>query len=251
MTTSDSPIAPVQIVSAHELVLEQINTALALGRFRAGDTLPRERDLADMLQVSRATVREALAVLASQGTIEVRRGRNGGLYVRERSMEQDERLELLRKNRERLHQTFEYRLVVESAGARFAAQRRTPEQVADLQAHVVAMQGIEDRIVEEYDPKLVTEFLAVDNDFHLGIARASDNPWIAEATLHARVEMFRPVGAIFERLEPNANHLHAQICAAIAARDDESAARWMTEHIEETQASVEAWLSPQVRSSNL
>ena len=74
-------IEPVQLMLAHELVLEQLRTALALGRFRAGDTLPRERDLAEMLQCLRPPVREALAVLASEGVIEIRRGRGGGLFV--------------------------------------------------------------------------------------------------------------------------------------------------------------------------
>src|ERR1700683_2760315 len=41
-TAASAPrIEPVQLVLAHELVLEQLRTALALGRFRVGDTLPR------------------------------------------------------------------------------------------------------------------------------------------------------------------------------------------------------------------
>jgi GntR family transcriptional repressor for pyruvate dehydrogenase complex len=245
---SDTRIEPVQLVLAHELVLEQIRTALALGRFRAGETLPRERDLADMLGVSRATVREAIAVLASQGVIEVRRGRNGGLFVNDRTIDQAAKVKLLRENRERLRETFEYRSVVETAAAKYAAERRTQKQLTELHVLLNEMQRLEDALAESHDAKLLAEFLAVDNDFHLGIARASRNPWLAKATLAARVEMFRPVGSIFERLEPNANHLHAQIYDAIADKDGTSAARWMAEHIDETRESVEAWLRPRSRS---
>ena len=241
-------IEPVQLVLAHELVLEQIRTALALGRFRAGDTLPRERDLAEMLQVSRPPVREALAVLAAEGVIEIRRGRNGGLFVTGRPADEASKVKLLRENRERLRETFEYRIIVESAAARYAAQRRTRSELTGLRGMVVEMQRLSDLLSERYDAKLLGEFFAVDNDFHLGIAHASRNDWLAKATLAARIEMFRPVGSIFERLEPQANHLHEQIVTAIADKDAESAGRWMAEHIEETRASIESWLQPKART---
>jgi GntR family transcriptional repressor for pyruvate dehydrogenase complex len=241
-------IEPVQLVLAHELVLEQLRTALALGRFRAGDTLPRERDLAEMLQVSRPPVREALAVLASEGVIEIRRGRGGGLFVTGRSVDGASKVKLLRENRERLRETFEYRIVIESAGARYAAQRRTRSELTDLRGMVAEMQRLSDSLTEHHDAKLLGDFLAVDNDFHLGIARASRNDWLAKATLAARIEMFRPVGSVFDRLEPQANHLHEQIFTAIEGKDPEAAARWMAEHIAETLASIESWLQPKSRT---
>ena len=74
-------IEPVQLVVAHELVLEQIRTALALGRFRAGDTLPRERDLADMLGVSKTPVREALAQLRREGLVRIVPQRGASVFT--------------------------------------------------------------------------------------------------------------------------------------------------------------------------
>lgn len=234
----------MQLVLAHELVLEQIRTALALGRFRVGDTLPRERDLAEMLQVSRPSVREALAVLASEGVIEVRRGRNGGLFVTGRPMDDAAKVKLLRENRERLRETFEYRIVVESAAARLAAERRSRAELSELRDQVAEMRRLADLDGEQHDPMVVGDFFAVDNDFHLGIARTSRNDWLEQAVLSARIEMFRPIGSIFDHLEPQANHLHEQILTAITDKDGPAAARWMTEHIEETRASVESWLHP-------
>jgi GntR family transcriptional regulator, transcriptional repressor for pyruvate dehydrogenase complex len=241
---SAAGLQPVRIAHAHELVLEQIRTALALGRFRAGDFLPRERDLAEMLQVSRPPVREALAVLASEGVIEIRRGRSGGLCVTGRPIDEATKVKLLRENRERLRETFEYRIVVESAAARMAAERRSRAELDELSGLVAEMQRLADLDSELHDPKVIGDFFAVDNEFHLGIARASRNEWLQKATLSARIEMFRPVGSIFDHLEPQANHLHAQILTAIADKDGESAARWMTGHIEETRASIESWLHP-------
>jgi GntR family transcriptional regulator, transcriptional repressor for pyruvate dehydrogenase complex len=247
-TASAPRIEPVQLMLAHELVLEQLRTALALGRFRAGDTLPRERDLAEMLQVSRPPVREALAVLASEGVIEIRRGRGGGLFVTGRPADEASKVKLLRENRERLRETFEYRIVIESAAARYAAHRRTRSELAELRHMVTEMQRLSDLLAERHDATLLGDFLAVDNDFHLGIARASRNDWLAKATLAARIEMFRPVGSIFDRLEPQANHLHEQIVTAVADKDGDGAARWMSEHIGETLASIESWLQPRSRA---
>jgi DNA-binding GntR family transcriptional regulator len=110
------------------------------------------------------------------------------------------------------------------------------------------MQRLSHSLTEHHDAKLLGDFLAVDNDFHLGIARASRNDWLAKATLAARIEMFRPVGSVFDRLEPQANHLHEQIFTAIEGQDAEAAAQWMAEHIGETLASIEAWLQPKTRA---
>ena len=51
------------------------------GPVRARQRLPTERELAAMLGVSRATVREAIARLAESGYVTVRRGRSGGTFV--------------------------------------------------------------------------------------------------------------------------------------------------------------------------
>jgi GntR family transcriptional regulator, transcriptional repressor for pyruvate dehydrogenase complex len=60
----------------------------------------------------------------------------------------------------------------------------------------------------------------------------------------ARVEMFRPVGHLFKNLEPNADHLHGDILAAIGDRDGERAYALMFEHIEGTRRVVDAWIKP-------
>ena len=48
-----SGMTPVRVVAAHELVLDQIRTAISLGRYRPGDFLPPERALAEFLHVAR------------------------------------------------------------------------------------------------------------------------------------------------------------------------------------------------------
>src|SRR5204862_5967386 len=59
-------------------------TAIALGEYLPGERLPSERDLAALIGVSRSTIREASGRLLAAGLVDVRRGRQGGIYVRAR-----------------------------------------------------------------------------------------------------------------------------------------------------------------------
>ena len=73
----------VKLVSRHvaDQIVDRLVTAVALGVYVPGDRLPSERELSDMLGVSRTGVRDALRQLAEAGYIEVRRGRAGGSFV--------------------------------------------------------------------------------------------------------------------------------------------------------------------------
>jgi DNA-binding FadR family transcriptional regulator len=58
-----------------------VRGAISAGSDVAGDQLPTERDLAGLLHVSHAVVREALPVLELSGVVVVRRGGNPGVFV--------------------------------------------------------------------------------------------------------------------------------------------------------------------------
>ena len=60
---------------------EEIRRLVRLGKAREGGQLPSERDLANALQVSRATVRAALRILRDEGELETRSGRSSGTFV--------------------------------------------------------------------------------------------------------------------------------------------------------------------------
>ena len=65
---------PPQRRRIHEDVAEQLRDAILDGRFRAGQKLPPERDLAEEFRVNRTSVREAIKVLEGLGLISVRQG---------------------------------------------------------------------------------------------------------------------------------------------------------------------------------
>lgn len=64
-----------------ESVIDRLTEAVRIGFLNAGQQLPPEPALAEQLDVSTVTLREALAVLRSRGLIETRRGRHGGSFV--------------------------------------------------------------------------------------------------------------------------------------------------------------------------
>src|ERR1039457_2469685 len=64
-----------------EAVVTQIADAIRTGELHRGDRLPSERLLAERMEVSRPTLREALRVLAEAGVVEVRPGATGGTFV--------------------------------------------------------------------------------------------------------------------------------------------------------------------------
>ena len=77
----DVVLRPVRGHHAFEGCVEQLATAIRLGVFPLGSALPPERDLAERMGVSRATLREAIAGLRAAGMVSTTRGRGGGTVV--------------------------------------------------------------------------------------------------------------------------------------------------------------------------
>ncbi len=223
-------MAAIRAPASYELVLDQIRRAIQIGRFLAGERLPSERDLADQLGVSRTTVREAMRVLQGEGLIETRRGRSGGAIVIAPETTPAERRGLVRRRLAELENVFDYRLAIEPAAARLAADRRTKSDVAALREIVTALGSLATTSAHE-TPSPVARFFATDAEFHDRIAQATRNPLLVEAVGDARAAMFLPVGGVFTELHPDANRGHEEIFAAIETGDGNAAREAMSEHI--------------------
>jgi len=68
------PFRPPQRRRIHEEVGEQLRDAILDGRFKAGQKLPPERELAEEFQVNRTSLREAIKMLEGRGLVTVRQG---------------------------------------------------------------------------------------------------------------------------------------------------------------------------------
>lgn len=241
--SSKTALKPVRQIAAHELVLDQMRRAIEAGQFRPGDRLPSERDMAEQLDVSRTTVRAAVSVLEREGLLVVKRGRGGGFIVRAPQSDPDTARVMLMKNREAIRSAFEFRAIVESAAARLAASRRTDSQILTLRALLESMNTSLGICLADQTAHNVAQFQSIDSMFHLGIAAAAHNPQLSEAVLSARRQMWTPVGALFGRLETNANDHHDEILDAIEAGDGDLAGERMESHLLDTRQTLESWLN--------
>ncbi|MEU0483134.1 FCD domain-containing protein [Streptosporangium sp. NPDC006013] len=240
--TENNSLGPIRQIAAHELVLDQIRRSMDLGQFRPGDRLPAERELAEMLDVSRTTVRTAVSVLEREGRIAVRRGRGGGFLVLEPTYDAAEARRELKRNKVAVRDAFDYRVIVETGAARLAAERRKAADIPRLRDLVRRMSETIDAARDSPSTAQITDFQLLDSAFHLGIARATGNEQLVRSVELARSAMWLPVGAIFGRIEDNANDHHADILEAIRTKDPDLAAATMAAHIDETRHTIESWL---------
>jgi DNA-binding FadR family transcriptional regulator len=154
-------------------VVEQIQDAIFDGRLKTGETLPAERELKAMFNVSRGTLREALRVLEQKGLIEIRLGVGGGSVVKSLDTAQvSESIGLLiRSQNISLNHLAEFREDVEGIVAAHAAERHTAQEIKWLrqllaQARECVDQGSSRR----------NAFIDIDKQIHMNLAVITENP---------------------------------------------------------------------------
>ncbi|MCX6398426.1 MAG: FCD domain-containing protein [Propionibacteriales bacterium] len=241
--TPSPHLEPVRQIAAHELVVDELRRSLDQGQFRPGDRLPSERELADILHVSRTTVRSAVAVLEAEHRLSVRRGRGGGFTVLAPAHDHPASEQQAEVGLRDLRDLFDLRLVVETGAVQLAAARRTTDDLTDLANLLGRMQQVIREERRRPSTALVYEFQALDNRFHLGLARCSRNAHLIAQVEAVRGAMWGPVGSVFRDLEPNANDLHSDILAAVRGGDGENASALMAEHIDSTHRTLASWLA--------
>lgn len=70
---------PIKNRNNHQYIVDEIKKMILYGHLKVGDKLPPERELAELYQVSRTSIREALKFLEAQGLLEIRQG--DGNYI--------------------------------------------------------------------------------------------------------------------------------------------------------------------------
>lgn len=212
--------------SAPQFALERLYELLE--RCGPGQRLPSQREIADALAISRPSVREAIAVLHAIGLVEVRHGR--GVYVtREPTLARVLRRVTSVLLREiTIRELFDVRQTIELEVARLAALNASAEQRDDLVARAKAMREILDPVV----------FNQADVEFHLGIARASQNRlWVhmldmvGSLLFRSFLESDLAAGPNMAQRIQRAAEQHVQIAAAIASGNPEGARVEMERHL--------------------
>lgn len=142
-TTGTPPgVAVRRVRKAYEQVADQLRELIMTGELTPGQRLPSEPALAADFGVSRATIREALRVLAAQSLIRTSKGAAGGSFVTLPTVDYissfvHANVNLLTETkRVTLEELLEARELVEVPAARLAALRRTDEDVERLRGTV-------------------------------------------------------------------------------------------------------------------
>ena len=222
---------PVETKRASEAIFEQIRELIIRGELQPGNRLPSERNMIEMFQRSRPTIREALRMLERAGYIRTVAGSNGAVIMAPNDKNLENSLtDALSIGHIPLEQLAEYRTASEAVTAAWAAQRRTDEDIRAMESILIKMADCLDNYEQSVD---------LDPDFHGLIAKAAKNSvsvvfnrtfsrlnrtfmnkTLASMSREEQLEMCRRV-----------HQMHETIFAAIKAGDAEGASAAMRIHL--------------------
>ena len=212
-------------------IVERIRMWIIKGYLKEGDTLPSERDLAQMFDVSRMPVSQALKILEFLGVVQHVRGK--GVCVKKIDMHQLlNNIGFLMLDPQRgLPDLFEARRAIEVHAAKLASQRRTK---ADLDAMEDALLEMERNIVMQ---KSVDK---ASMRFHSALIAAADNDvlvkvndFLAELLMFSRQKSLKDASR-----QDVAVTYHKRIFQAILEQNETQAGSAMDEHLRELLASI-------------
>jgi GntR family transcriptional repressor for pyruvate dehydrogenase complex len=222
-----------------DYVIEEIRNMLVSGELKEGDKLPNQNEFSVQLGVSRSSLREALQTLTLMGVIEQRprlgtviRSGNVDLWTEKMSpplvSDAEATLELIKARR-----------YIEIGSAELAARNATDDEIRKIGALIAGMKkALREKRVEDYT--------GMDVSFHHQLAAASHNRYILHMFITIRKlmeqfiwETFSVMPGLLER----SLGFHQNIYAALTKRDGKKAARDMSRHLQDIEASLGKYYS--------
>lgn len=209
--------SPVTGFPANATMTTRVHDALE-SAIITGDLKPGERIHADVLAaqfgMSRIPVREALRSLHAAGWVDIKP--RHGVHVRERTLTE-------------LGELFEFRAVVEGLVARWAAARRTGEDLKLLAARI-------------QDSKQASDVPATASGFYAALRAAAKNSVLADtsAALEKRAHFY--FSTVEHDLGEDWLHVHEAVLEHVRAQDASAAEEAAHRHIEDTGRAVAALL---------
>jgi GntR family transcriptional regulator, transcriptional repressor for pyruvate dehydrogenase complex len=213
-------------------ISHQLVEAIVSGRYKPGDQLPPERDLAVMFETSRVAVREALGALIAKGILSTRQGSGTTVNPTEQWNTLDPVILMLRDGDQTLDQLHEVRRIIEPELAALAAQRITPEELEALR-----------QLVDLPLDDTIEQHIERDTNFHVAIARVTKNTVlqivlssIGDLLRESRRRSFIVPGELAA-----ARNWHRMVFEAIERHDPEAARLAMVEHMGQVGHSLDSY----------
>lgn len=202
-----------------------VQAMIRSGRFRPGDTLPGQRELAAELGVSRPSLREALSVLAVLGAVRVE-PRRGVVVAEARDGSEPDSPPWRFADQYTPEEVYQFRAIAETQAASLAAMHVTDEELLQLQANVDALK----QATRDLDFATSSQ---QDFEFHHLVMRFSRNRMLVNLHRtyhHVLLESVRLPLARRDRVwEPVVEH--ERVLKALRMRDPDGAAYYMRSHI--------------------
>jgi len=225
-------LSPIKQQKVYVRIVDQFIDLINRGEFKPGMQLPPERELAQHLGVSRASLREALTVLDLMGYITTTSGQ--GTRICEKGISNYFSASSLDNLGESPFMILQARKILEPGNAKVVAKKHTPQGIQNLNEILAQI----DTDVSEVHV-LSDIFFEGDRQFHMEIARMTENPLlilmyeILDHQMHEKLWMTlnRYTGFNTPGRWEQASQEHHAIFDAIASGDSQLAARQMHAHL--------------------
>jgi len=223
-----SKFLAIQHGTLSDQTVRQLTDLILSGQLAPGDFLPAEPTLCKQLNVSRATVREAIRTLEARGFVQRRHGVGVQVTDRSREVAAHSISLMLQRGRSGIADLLEVRLALECQSAALAALRATEADldVLSRSVHTMANQST-----------TIDEYVDADLAFHLHLAEATHNGVIVALVNAIRGLLRKSIRATYDadgRTEQRLN-AHRLVLEAVARGDSNAAEAAMREHLHNTE----------------
>jgi len=227
---------PVPTDRISQVIVDQIKEAVFQKKLNPGDKLPSERQLIDQFKTSRVTIREALRTLEQFGILEIRRGMEGGAFIRDPNTKFINNFlqDMFSMGKIKISNFTEARMAIEPFSVKLATERITEDSLKKVKQNI-------QEAAECLNKGNKNDARLLDLEFHRLIANASQNPVI-----------FFMIDSIMDIMENNissiplaaktverTNQYHEEIFAALEGRDIRKAQNLMLKHIQDIHDALE------------
>lgn len=205
-----------------EIAAQKLLNMIQEEGFTAGDKLPTEAELVELLGVGRNTVREALRVLMSRNIVTIRQG--SGTFISDKNGVSDDPLgfSMIEDRRKLTEDLIQIRVMLEPPIAALAAQNATAEDIAALE---IILMELEECMARRQD------YAEKDSQYHAQIAGCSHNLVMTNLVpvITNGVRVF--AGSVQETEYENTRQSHRRIFEAIRDRRPVDAQQAMYFHL--------------------
>ncbi|NNU74432.1 FadR/GntR family transcriptional regulator [Clostridium estertheticum] len=207
-------------------VFNVIQEKIISGEYKPGMKIMSELKLAEELQVSRVSVREAIEKLSAVNIVSKRRG--GGTFVNDLkpSVYLNSLIPMITLGQDNYNDILEFRLIIESEASGLCAQRCSDDLVNEIEEcynNMIKYQDDFEKFTEE------------DLNFHMKIVEGSNSPLIIKVNEILKNLLRAHQKLLYNNLGPSGGlSEHRLILEAIKNRDSQLAKLFAKRHIERT-----------------